>query len=217
MAKVNEEFVPSEDEEREATTNGFKISHGKPQPDKRVIKPEEIRAEAPVQKPYRNETVVRSQPAQATPAQRMEADEEGFPEHQTFSLKPVPRKSFWEEGMYEVKIDRAWQAIEPDNFHSDPATGEPMQACFMHVLYVTEGGAALEGRTSMSRHKKSQLTALLSAIFGANPPLDIESDDLVGRHLQIVVKNKVSATTGNEYPTVKDWLRSSRQFEPADK
>jgi len=95
--------------------------------------------------------------------------------------------------MYEVKIDRAWQAIEPDNFHSDPALASRWQACFMHVLYVTEGGAALEGRTSMSRHKKSQFDGITVGDLWCEPPLDIESDDLVGRHLQIVVKNKVSA------------------------
>ena len=212
MAKVNEEFIPSEQEEQEAA--GFKVSKGP-----RIMTPTEVRSEGPVQKSYRNnETVVRSQPLQPKPVQirtHNETDEEGFPEHQTFSLKPTPRKSMWQEGTYEVQIDRAWQAIEPDNFHTDPSTGEPLSACFMHILFATAEGAALEGRTSMSRHKKSQLTALLTAIFGENPPIDLQSDDLVGRHLQIVVKNKVSATTGNEYASIKDYLRSTKQFQQA--
>ena len=200
MAKVNEDFIPTEEEEAQAFTV-------KTTPAKRVITPEEVRQEQTVSRQ------VAPRPIQ--PKTHLEPDDEGFPEHESFSLKPTPRKSVWQEGTYEVKIDRAWQAIEPDNFHTDPSTGEALSACFMHILFVTPEGAALEGRTSMSRHKKSVLTSLLSAIFGDQPPLDLQSDDLVGRHVQIVVKNKVSQTSGNEYPTVKEYLRSKQQFQTA--
>ena len=200
---ANKDFIPTE-EEIEAESPGFKVKKGP-----RIMTPEEARDESPVQS-YK--TAV---PKPIQPRTHIEQDEEGFPEHQSFSLKPTPRKSVWQEGTYEVKIDRAWQAIEPDNFHTDPSSGEPLSACFMHILFVTPEGAALEARTSMSRHKKSVLTSLLTAIFGDQPPIDLQSDDLVGRHVQILVKNKVSATSGNEYPTVKEYLRSTQQFTTA--
>ena len=111
-------------------------------------------------------------------------------------------------------IEKAWQLIEDDNFHEDPSTGEPMKAVFMHILFNV-GGVTLEGRTSMSRHERSNLTKLLKAIFGESPPIDLVSDDLLHRHVQIVVKNKISKTTGNEYASIADFLRSTQQFQTA--
>jgi len=218
MIKTNEEVVPNEEEIEEAgaESHGFKVKKGP-----RIMTSEEVRNEGPVQKSYRsNETVVNSQPIQPKPVQPIQRyeDDEGYPEHESFSLRPEPKKSLWQEGTYEVRIDRAWQLIEKDNFHKDPETGEAQQAVFMHILFVTSDGGELEGRTSMSRHQDSNLTALLKAIFGEDPDMDIGSDDLVGRHLQIIVKNKVSKTTGNEYPAIvtKGYLRSAKQFQTAD-
>ena len=217
MIKTNEEVFPNEEEIEEAgaESHGFKVKKGP-----RIMTSEEVRNEGPVQKSYRsNETVVRSQPIQPKPiqpSQHYEETDEGWPEHESFTLKPEPKKSFWQEGTYEVRIDRAWQLIEEDNFHKDPQTGESQQGVFMHVLFMTDEGAELEGRTSMSRHEKSNLTKLLTAIFGEDPGADIGSDDLVGRHLQIVVKNKVAKVSGNEYPAIADYLRSTNQFQTAN-
>ena len=215
MIKTNEEVFPNEEEIEEAgaESHGFKVKKGP-----RMMTPEEVRQEGPVQKPYRNETVVRSQPIPkpVEPRKPIEPDEEGYPEHQSFSLKPVQKRAVWPEGTYEVKIAKAWQTVEDDRYNNDPNTGEPLKALFDNFLFATDEGATLPARTSTSRHQLSVLTGLLTAIFGDNPPMDIGSDDLVGRHLQIVVKTKVSKATGNEYSSVADFLKSTRQFETAD-
>lgn len=224
----NASQIPSKEEE-EDVGKAFKVTKAQP----RMMSPEEVRQEAPqkatfVQGPAPNVgvgvnmptvTVVQGQkpmpkPIQPPAATHLEPDSEEYPDHQSFQLRPEPKTSAWQEGPYEAVIEKAWQLIEDDNFHKDPATGEPMKAVLMHVLYNV-GGVTQEGRTSMSRHERSKLTELLTAIFGATPPIDLVSDDLVGRHVQIVIKNKVSKVTGNEYASVDGYLRSTQQFQPA--
>ena len=224
----NASQTPTKEEEEEAAQ--FKKTV-KP----RMMTPEEVRGEAPQKAGFKQKvvpnvqagaiaptvTVVQGekpmpkpQPQPVPAATHLEPDREDYPEHQSFQLRPEPKTSAWQEGPYEAVIEKAWQLIEDDNFHKDPATGEPMKAVFMHVLYNV-GGVTQEGRTSMSRHERSKLTELLTAIFGASPPVDLVSDDLVGRHVQIVIKNKVSKITGNEYASIDGYLRSTQQFQPA--
>ena len=226
----NASKIPTEEEEEEAG-KAFKVKKAGP----RMMSPEEVQAEGPQKATWNQKTVpgvqagaipptvtvVQGQKPMPKPIQppvpaatHLEPDSEEYPDHQSFQLRPEPKTSAWQEGPYEAVIEKAWQLIEDDNFHKDPATGEPMKAVFMHVLYNV-GGVTQEGRTSMSRHERSKLTELLTAIFGATPPIDPVSDDLVGRHVQIVIKNKVSKVTGNEYASVDGYLRSTQQFQPA--
>jgi tRNA G10 N-methylase Trm11 len=205
-AEKKEKKEPTEEEEQAAA--GFKKTI---QP--RVMTPEQARKENP-QRVYRTSEQAKEDEEVMEQAEDSTDVLNKWPEHQNISLKREPHKSFWEEGVYEAEIERTWQAMGVDTFHKDPQTGEPMQAVFLHIGFITPDGLRIQKRMTMSRHERSNLTALLSALYGDPAPDDIDSDALVGMRLKIVVKN-ITNSKGDEWPTITEYIKSTKQFKQA--
>ena len=205
-AKAEAEPIPTEEEEQEAA--GFKRTVMP-----KMMTPDQVRKGAPV-------SAVQKAPATVVPTSQYEDDEEGqgsrWPDHQSISLKRQPHESTWEEGIYEVTIERTWQDTAPDMFHTDPQTGEALTAVFLHVGFITEDGQRIQKRMSMcpSGHEKCFKTKMLISIFGDPAPEDISTDDLVGKKLQVFIEN-IKNRKGDIWPTVTKTVRSTKQFQTA--
>lgn len=221
--KMEDKSIPTETEEVEAG-NAFKVSKTQ-RKEPRIMTPDQVRKEAPVKNRVVMQEVVPEVAAavnvptvSVSSSQYEEEEGQGsrWPEHQSISLKREPHESTWQEGLYDVTIERTWQDIAPDQFHKDPSTGDPLTAVFLHVGFITEDGQRIQKRMSMcpSGHEKCFKTKMLISLFGDPAPDDINTDDLVGMKLQVFIEN-IKNRKGDIWPTVTKTVKSTKQFQTA--
>lgn len=158
----------------------------------RSMTPDQVRAEAGVQQMKNDDAVGQ------------------WPEHESIVLEKEKRVSKWEEGVHEAVIERAWSSEGKDFYHTDE-NGEPKTTTFLHVGFVTEDGMRIQKRMTLNYNERSTLSALTAAIFGT-PPDSISTDDLMGKKIRILVKNKVNER-GDEWETIVEFLASTKQFK----
>ena len=133
-----------------------------------------------------------------------------WPEHESITLERQKRVSKWEEGVYPVVVERVWTSEGKDFYHTDE-NGEPNSTTFIHIGFLTGDGMRIQKRMTLNYNERSTLSAMLTAIFGT-PPESINTDELVGQKLRILVKNVVN-NRGDEWESITEFLSSTSKFK----
>jgi hypothetical protein len=161
----------------------------------RVLTPQEVRDEGTA-KPY-------------TPLKRDDdTGESRWPAHQSVTLQKDKRESYWEEGTYEVLIDRTFIG-EGEDIWNLTDKGAPKD--MIHVGFVAKDGKRIQKRMTKSFSDKSTLYAFTMAVLGV-PPDGINTDDLVGKTVRVLVKN-IPNKKGDVWETITEFLASKDSFK----
>ena len=99
--------------------------------------------------------------------------------HESFTLSRPPREARIPEGTHVATVEKVRQTKEPAYEHP-----EVMQDKVI-VLFSTQYGT-LQKHMNLSFHPKSILGQFFVAVLGESP-ININSDDLVGKQLRITI------------------------------
>jgi hypothetical protein len=201
QVRKEEEFIPSESEEDEAAKT-FKITKARKEP--RYMSPQEVKAERVDDKPYKAVNVDTPNSASST--------EERGPKHETIEIIRKKHISIVKEDVYEAVIRKTWTSEDPDYYNKTP-DGSPGVRTFLYISFETSFGE-ITRRMSLNYNEGSILRDLVSVTLGGYPE-SLTTDDLLGQHVRVMVKN-VKNQRGDEWPRIVQFLPSTTQFKRAD-
>jgi len=201
QARKEEEFVPNESEEEEAA-KAFKVTKSKKEP--RYMTPQEVKTERADERPYKVVNV-------DTPNSVSTTEERG-PRHETIEIVRKKHISIVKEDVYEAVIKKTWTSEDPDYYNKTP-DGSPGVRTFLYISFETSFGE-ITRRMSLNYNEGSILRDLVSVTLGGYPE-SLTTDDLLGQHVRVMVKN-VKNQRGDEWPRIVQFLPSTTQFKRAD-
>jgi len=210
QVRKEEEFIPSESEEDEAAKT-FKITKSKKEP--RYMTPLEVKAERVDNKPYKAVSNDSSYPAHTnytnTERPSQAPQEERGPKHETIEIVRKKHISAVKEDVYEAVIRKTWTSEDPDYYNKTP-DGSPGVRMFLYISFETSFGE-ITRRMSLNYNEGSILRDLVSVTLGGYPE-SLTTDDLLGQHVRVMVKN-VKNQRGDEWPRIVQFLPSTTQFK----